>query len=47
MAGKQDRKVRAHKRRIRGRVVHVKGYCRRPPESRLSRSERQKKEMPF
>lgn len=24
------RKVAAHKRKVAGKVVHVKGYCRRP-----------------
>ena len=29
-ARKKSRQVKAHKRRIAGKVVHVKAYCRRP-----------------
>jgi hypothetical protein len=54
MAARRKRVKRHTRRSSNGRVVHVKGYCRRPPESarrkelrRYREAERRKRETPF
>lgn len=34
-------------KRQRARRVYVKGYCRKKPESRFAKRERQRASMPF
>lgn len=47
MAPRKPVKVKASKRRHRGRLITVKAYCRRRPQAGWKRREEHSRGMPF